>query len=179
VRLVSFNAVSNKCDIRLNWSSALEENFAYYQIETGRDGIHFTALSKINAKGSNSIYEAFFNSSENGKVYVRLKLTDRDGVSKYSEVIKVNVNCDMVQKISLYPNPAANYVNLKLDVAKGRYDIQVIDRAGKIVLEKMADVQAGGQTVEIRDLEKLAKGLYYIRVTGKSGMVLHNKLIIQ
>jgi hypothetical protein len=177
VNLISFTATGEKCNVKLNWRSAQEDNFGYYQVETSRDGRSFGEVLKVNGKGSNSSYEALLENSAKGKLYVRLKLVDKNGTFKYSEVALVSVNCDKGGSIVLYPNPASNVVKLQMNVKAGKYTIDVLSQLGGVVIRR-TEQTVDGQVIEVRGLERLAKGVYYVRVSEQHGSIYYEKLIV-
>jgi hypothetical protein len=86
------------------------------------------------------------------------------------------------EKIALFPNPiATNLVYVSFNVKEsGRYTIQLVDLSGKIILEKKAVVDNGGQVIPVNVNNSLAKGPYMLKVLSNTKKVVFtDKLIVQ
>ncbi|MEO8772387.1 MAG: hypothetical protein ABI402_19970 [Ferruginibacter sp.] len=110
VVLTSFTATVKNYDVLLNWQTASEVNSSHFSIERSLDGLHYSAIGKVNAQGFSSV-SVNYNFTDNKPVnfdkptYYRINMVDRDGSSKYTKVISVvlKTNGSFVQ--SVYPNP--------------------------------------------------------------------------
>ena len=101
VELYSFHAFSVVNHSRLEWSTGQENNFSLFVIERSSDGQSFFAVGQVNATGSYSEYE-FVDTSPldldmNRTFYYRLRMVDRDGAYRYSEVQQVSLSFSAVQ----------------------------------------------------------------------------------
>jgi hypothetical protein len=77
----------------LKWESFTEMNNDYYTIENTIDGISFEEIGKVDGAGNASeinAYELVHENYRNAINYYRLKQTDIDGLSKYSELISID-----------------------------------------------------------------------------------------
>lgn len=83
-QLVSFDALGLENSVRLNWHVD-RENMLVYTIERSTDGIHFSRLTSLNAIGK-SVYQVIDGTPLVGKNFYRLKMTDKNGSTKYSSV---------------------------------------------------------------------------------------------
>jgi hypothetical protein len=86
------------------------------------------------------------------------------------------------EKIALYPNPVAtNQVYVSFNSKEsGRYTIQLVDLSGKVITEKIAVINSGGQVVPVAVNNGLAKGPYMLKVLSNSKKaVFTDKLIVQ
>jgi hypothetical protein len=85
-------------------------------------------------------------------------------------------------KISIYPNPVVDSrINISFDkVGAGIYTIDLADQAGKVVSRKQVNVSAKTQTATMNADSKLAKGMYFIKVTdGGSRQVFSSPIVVQ
>jgi hypothetical protein len=94
-----------------------------------------------------------------------------------------NTNAETeVNKITttLFPNPANNQMNLKLNenVATGKINIRIIDMNGKLVRQSEQVFTGKGQVITI-NTESLLNGMYLILVTDNRKKQFREKLIIQ
>jgi hypothetical protein len=177
VHLISFTASSSNCTINLNWKSAEEQNFAYYEVEVSKDGTQFNTLQKIKALGNNSQYEASIN-NEKGKTYIRLKMVDKNGSFEYSPTKYITILCNEIGSITMYPNPATSILNLQMNVQAGKYTIALINALGSTVLTH-SQATTQGAVIELKNLDKLAKGFYYVRVSQANGDTFYKKIMIK
>ena len=85
-------------------------------------------------------------------------------------------------KIALYPNPVAtNQVYVSFNSKEsGRYTIQLVDLAGKVISENKVQIGIGGQVVPVAVNNGLAKGPYMLKVLSNSKKaVFTDKLIVE
>lgn len=170
---------------RLDWSTSLEINSAYFGIERSTDGTSWEGISKVAAAG-NSNTEQFYeyvdralplNRSKDQIFYYRLQLVDLDGKYKYSDVRGVNFGKASTDKIiSLYPNPAVQMVNLDLsgmDLETGAIYLRVTDMQGR----NMIDKTILGNGIEPIEVTQLPAGTYNVAVS--QGTTLHQKQFIK
>jgi hypothetical protein len=86
------------------------------------------------------------------------------------------------EKFALYPNPVAtNLVYVSFNIKEsGRYTIQLVDLAGKVISEKAAVINNGAQVVPVGIKPGLAKGPYMVKVLSNSKkMVFTDKLVVE
>ena len=86
---------------QLLWTTGVEDNFQQFIIERSADGQAFFTVGQVSAKGSYSQYEYSDISPLDGDTqrifYYRLKMMDRDGTYRYSEVLQVSLSFSAVQ----------------------------------------------------------------------------------
>jgi hypothetical protein len=101
VELFSFHAFAIVDHSRLEWSTGREEQFSLFVIERSSDGQDFFAIGQVAATGSFSEYEFVDTSPLNVNVdhtfYYRLRMVDRDGTFRYSEIQQVSLSFSAVQ----------------------------------------------------------------------------------
>lgn len=181
---VSFIGASINCDretIEILWSTASEFNNDYFSVERSRDGKSWETISIVKGAGNSSDiknYSAFDRKPVTGIKYYRIKQTDFDGKSDYSEII--NGTCDEAAQISLsvYPNPSIGngYVTLKLsDVLNDPVAIRIVDIYGRVADEIMLT-----QPIQTIDISAFPKGMYILKAGNNTGGdMFSEKLIIQ
>lgn len=165
VTLTSFTATKHEHSVQLNWTSENETNMARYEIERSATGAVFSNLNNVAARnsGRRSDYVLTDNHPFSGDNYYRLKIVDRNGQVTYSNIIKVNFSGTV--KPSLQPNPATDRVFL--NGLNGYRQVQVLDITGRVQLQ-----QAVRNTSEQLDINRLAKGIYTVQLTGNGEPVL-------
>jgi hypothetical protein len=87
---------------------------------------------------------------------------------------------DGISPVRLWPNPAKSAdVKLSLgSLAPGRYEVQVLDMAGRLVLQRSIDHLSQTSSYRILHKQKLAPGQYLIRISSNDRL-LHTLQLIQ
>jgi hypothetical protein len=160
VNLLSFTGKLIGSQSQLQWQTATETNTSHFIIEHSLDGLAFNPIGTIPAAGtSNSMRNYAFThpTPRIGINYYRLKTIDRDNKFTYSHVIQLNmVNR---QDITLYPNPAKDYITVEHPIASASSRIKVIDIMGRVVISANTDKEASKTKIS---LKRLAKGSYKV-----------------
>jgi len=94
--------------------------------------------------------------------YYRLREVDFDGTFEYSQIISATwVPSDLEFKLSLYPNPAQEYLNVSSNLNMGEVYYQIYDVRG--ALTQSGRQVAGDQKLEL-DISDLQRGMYHLRL---------------
>lgn len=165
VTLTAFTGKFVDQGVALNWSTASQTNFDYFQVERSANGIDFTSLGKINGEAFSTVYKTYdFIDYEvkSGKFYYRLKNVDRDGTFEYSRIL--TLNRDLAPSISVYPNPVNSGSSLQIrmiaqESSEGRFALY--DCVGRIV----ATSEFLGSENEISLAGGVPPGVYLLKVT--------------
>jgi hypothetical protein len=180
VLLTDFTAEGNNDkQVVLNWQTTQESNSNYFSIERSQDGSAWTSIGTVKAAGTSATTIDYDFTDENpapGANYYRLAMVDRDGRYAYSEV-KIVRGPSLVNKITVYPNPSSNYVNVSLGQgADTEVTIRLINTSGQVMMEKKTS-SAGGTTVTF-PVQQYTAGLYILTVSGADGSHENSKLLI-
>lgn len=92
VELLHFNAASAGDRVVLVWATATEQHNDFFTVERGVDGSTFHPLGEIAGAGESqtTVHYAFHDEAPcAGTAYYRLKQTDTDGTSTYSDVVRI------------------------------------------------------------------------------------------
>ncbi len=137
-------------------------------LERSSDSRKFTAISNITATALRCL-QAFSFTDElptAGVNYYRIKLTDADGKSTYSNIIAILNKEKGFDIVGMTPNPVINKTVLSIASATAtNMTIVVTDITGKKVATRSIKLVAGSNQV-ILDFSNLASGSY--QVTGYS-----------
>ncbi|HTE31683.1 MAG TPA: T9SS type A sorting domain-containing protein [Chryseolinea sp.] len=116
VKLTSFTGKITAQGTELKWSTSYELNNSKYVVEKSADARNYTAVGEIAASESTlevknySFTDGSFKATD--IAYYRLKQVDIDGHFTYSKVIYVNDSKSAAGKISLFPNPFSNEIQI-------------------------------------------------------------------
>jgi hypothetical protein len=176
IQFTSFTATPENGEVVLNWSTAEELNSDYFTVQRSADGISWENLQQVAAAGNSSsaaAYTSYDRSPLPGVSHYRLMMTDKDGGTTYSIVALVNFNGN-VSGISVYPNPAVNYINISFSTP-GNYTLTLVNEIGQ-VLATNASVNAGNL---VWNVSNRTPGIYFIQILSQDGHSETRKIIIR
>ncbi|MBK7787220.1 MAG: cadherin-like domain-containing protein [Saprospiraceae bacterium] len=166
VTWVSVNATKVKEGHKISWETANEINLAYYQVQMyDNQQKSFVNLSdKIYPVDNNRPVKNYFylntEVEKSGWYHYRVRQVDLDGSESYSD--KVSVINDANSRISLYPNPAINDVEVGIDLdEESDVKIFVYNVRGDMVSELSYNrhFERGSHTITF-DVSQLPAGAY-------------------
>ncbi len=149
---------------RLNWTTYNEDNNRGFEIQRSADGKLFEHTGFVQSKGANGssteaqTYDFTDPVAAEGQVFYRLKQTDFDQTTTYSNVISLEGDKPTFA-LTTTPNPATNKLTLTI---RGRGErtgqLIVIDLSGKVC----HSMTVNNDMTEI-DLGMLASGVYLLK----------------
>lgn len=139
-----------------------------------------------------STTESVFNASDlaNDRLAFAKKKKDRknDVIEEQKQPVAEEVTKKSPQQvitnngIAVFPNPVTNRL-VKVSFADqpaGRYSVDLIDIAGKLIQSREVNINSNMQIEEVRIPRSVAGGSYLLRVTGLNNAVsVTNKIVIQ
>lgn len=171
VKLISFTGSYRNQATSLNWETENEQNFDHFEIERGTNGADYTPIGfKLSVAGNSARQSYQFPddlSSVIGNVfYYRLKIVDKDGQFKYSNVIMIRKESKSINGIAINPNPVVNGLATVRFTSEGSnaVNFKVIDMTGKVVLQQQNKVYQGNNSVSINNLDRLQTGVYVLQM---------------
>lgn len=172
ISLAYFNATKWKnTQSLLNWSTLQEKESAYFAIERSADSRRFDSIGVVEAmvnSNSKQNYEFVDTLPLAGGNFYRLKMTDLNGHSVYSDIRYLYF--DEPSDVKIYPNPASSvlYVKTGREVPKL---IELVDASGSVLME----FTPSSASLEL-DLSLYASGTYFLKVFTKDNRVLSYKV---
>ncbi|WP_020529346.1 T9SS type A sorting domain-containing protein [Flexithrix dorotheae] len=182
IELLYFKGFKNKDNIEIEWATTQEINNDYFTIERSFDGKNWETLNMVAGKGNShelvkyNVIDANPGSPLN---YYRLKHTDLDGGTFFSEIICVHFNQSILSTLLVYPNPTNGEINLTgLPSAENVLSIQLTKLSGEVVFATNPN-QLSGSIFKL-DLNNfnLRKGIYLINIITKQE-ILKEKIIYE
>ena len=166
VNLLSFTAQLVNDKVWLAWSTSKEENVSHYSIERSYDNKTFEQAALIFTQEdpgtvNNYSYKDPIKNVTASVIYYRLKMVDKDGKYKYSEVRTIRIAAaNETAKITAYPNPVVNELHISLPQSwqNQTFNGQLLSIGGRII--KTFIIQ---QAVTIV-LSDVPVGTYYLKV---------------
>lgn len=163
VSLISFNGQRIMKQINLNWSTASELNFDYFDVERSSNAKLFTSIGKITGQGTSNVRNDYSLTDEKpiiGKNYYRLKSVDFDGYTEYFDVVSVDFTADKLFFISPNPSDGASLGFTLNFVPDGNASIIVYDNLSNIV----GLYTPSNHSQNITFPNSLKSGLYYAKI---------------
>src|ERR1019366_8743728 len=183
IELLSFNATPNGKAVDLAWTTASEINNDFFTIERTTDGFNFEMIGTLKGAGNSTWvinYTLVDNHPSDGVSYYRLKQTDYDGHTSYSELKMVSFEKNTDFSFNIFPNPTDDGIfNVEINAAKNAEVLVVVhDVLGKEIYSKVIITEQKGNIVYAIDLlQKVSPGVYLITVTSND-KIYNKKLIV-
>jgi hypothetical protein len=172
VTFMGFGAKQTSKGIELIWNVTAERDVQSYIVERSSTGADFGRLGEVAAKNSTA-YSFMDNQPVAGMTFYRIKEVDIDGKSKYSPVVRLNLERNIA--LRAYPSPATTEVTVEHSATdKGTVSITTAD--GRIV--KQVEVKPQ-MTQTFINTSTLKAGLYVVRFVAADGTTQTTKLIKQ
>lgn len=168
-QLLNFNAyVLFNSTVRLNWKTTNEQNIAGFSIERSTNGISWTNIGYLNARGNNGsqeIHEYLFDDNQPllGQSFYRLRISyQAGGNTHYSEIKAVYLGKTGRPLVQVAPNPVRG--NLQVFVyssnAEQSVQIKVTNIEGQLLLQRKQNLVAGVNQMEFHESGMWPAGNY-------------------
>lgn len=164
VKLLSFTAEYAGKTHLVKWVTTEEINTNHFEVQRSANGRDFTSIGNATPMGGPSAGATYRHTVPDpwaGNNFYRLKIIDKDGSVDYSEVVLLKNDGDL--QLSVYPNPTATLLYVKIPLINGTNNINAMlyDAAGKMLMQPV--LKAG--TSNGIDVSRLAAGLYTLQCT--------------
>ncbi|MFN4121879.1 MAG: beta strand repeat-containing protein [Flavobacteriales bacterium] len=168
IQLLSFTATANYANqqVDLEWITASEINNAFFTVERSSDAQIFQpVLSRPGAGNSNTVmvYNDVDPNPLMGISYYRLKQTDFDGSSSYSQVVPVNFQQQSQASANVFAGEAGNVYLQYFGLKRGPLEVNIFDAGGRLIGNYQFNAAQGSNQFIIKDLN-LATGVYIVRI---------------
>ena len=166
------------CKTTINLTVTNEINATIYQLQGSTDGSNFTNISTLQAYSNNNSsvnsYSFEVNPASGYFYFYRIKTIDREGNSSFSKVIYVENNCNQVDYLTIYPNPAKGSL-IQLEYgnasASSKGILRLINTAGNVVWKKEIGIMEGKNHFSI-PTTNLPVGQYYVQLALHNGKTI-------
>ena len=151
----------------IQWSVAKESNLYKYVVQKADLRQVFVDVATVLPSGVNN-YKWIDAVLLQGQNFYRIKAIDKDGSTKYSNVVSIkNVTSG---NLSVYPNPSKNYIFIN---SSNMTSYWLFDEIGRIVFSKKIK-----SNNDILFLNGFPNGVYLLKVQS-SGGTQHTKIIVR
>jgi hypothetical protein len=175
VNFTGFNGIlQNDETVKLVWTAVVDQDHDYFIVERSSDGISYSSLGY----GPQAAPFHFIDQHPNeGNNYYRIRQVDKDGSISYSTVVNVPVTRQV--KITIYPNPVKDLVNLKLINQKNDHlKIEITDVQGRIFYTNTSFVNQN--TIELNvNMKGFSPQVYVLKISNSNGETIATEKIIK
>jgi hypothetical protein len=160
----------------LSWTTAMEENTAYFAVQrvaadgSAAGGSGFQTLAKVPAAGNSNLtlqysYMDTLTGAAHPAYSYRLQMTDLDGKYTYSNIVTLQPLVSALA-VRISPNPFVRPESLVVSTpAAGSAVLAVTDVNGRKLAEKALVLQQGDNSLDPSLISNLHPGLYFIHVS--------------
>ncbi len=178
-KLISFSGEWFTGSIRLNWSTANENDGMRTEIERSNDGMVFGKIGEVAGSGLPGQVHTYnyidYAPLATYNVY-RLKIIESNGQFMYSQIVLLNKKQSDLYLQVVYPNPFAEQFTVQLISDKNQMvQMKLIGMDGKTVFTGTEPCSAGINNITLAP-SGLQAGNYVLRLESAGG-VYHQKLI--
>ncbi len=178
IELISFTGECNVENVvDLKWKTISETNNDFFTIERSNNTYDWEIIGRVKGAGnSTQVNDYKFTDKQRftETVYYRIKQTDFNSESKYSEIIAVS-NCKLiaasVDEVSIYPNPATDVFTVNSN--SSATTLEIYNALGVMVAKK--NLEVGENKLNSSDLKS---GTYYVKISDATSASKMTKLII-
>lgn len=164
VNLLSFDGKLENSTTLLEWKTSAENNSSHFDVEKSTDGTNYIKIGKVTAAGnSNSERKYSFRDLKlSATNYYRLKMNDKDGKSKNSQVVIIKTN-NSKQNVLLVNTPFNNFIKLRFSTPAKLAKVQLLTATGTLVSEKTFNDPWG--EIQWNLPGHISQGAYVVRTT--------------
>jgi hypothetical protein len=165
-----FTGSSSEVAIRLYWVADQELNMHHYELYKSSNGVAFTLLKQVDAKGNNGSrveYEVLDQQPNSSGNYYRIIAVGRDGKKSMTKIIRVHYLA-INNKLTVYPNPVKDQLNVSVAaLLRGSYAINIYNDAGQMVYTQNYEHNGFDKTLHLVLPETIKKGPYRLYISNK------------
>jgi hypothetical protein len=163
IDLISFNAawLQKGKTARLDFKTDKDSGTCCFDIEKSSDGFNFYSIGTLPAKNTRGIQSySFIDGNATGKKqFYRIKIKGIAGQLDYSNIQQLQY--DKAIEILVFPNPTTDELQLQLNKAYNKMNVQIFNAAGQLV--KQMQIPASNQTITI-PVQSLTNGKYWLHL---------------
>jgi hypothetical protein len=167
--LLDFSGQRTDNKVNLQWTTAREENTAGFEVQRGDNGAGFSTIGLVQAAG-NSTQTLHYNytdalpAASSPAYFYRLKMSDLDGQSTYSPVLKISVPSSGLS-FSAYPNPFREQLAITMEAPEAdKAQLTIRDMSGQQLMRQDLSIQKGANSFPLSAMVRLPAGLYLLNI---------------
>jgi len=170
VSLVEFKVKKEGQTALLYWVTASELNSNSFDVQRSQDTKNWKTLTHVDARGESRSKRDYSCTDPDpllaGSNFYRLKMIDNDGSFAYSSIREVSFTAPA--NATLYPNPTAEKLIIKVDDWSKVMSVQITNLQGFVVYDSKNNKKVNASSSEI-DMKFLPSGAYIVRINRVGG----------
>lgn len=174
----SFNAVLNNNITTLSWNVICKQKVDYFVIERSTDRLRFNQVAQVNSQsGLNEEFSYQITDNitavETDIIFYRLKsVVNVPAKVTYSDVITVKRKRVNEERITVFPNPVSEQLQIFIEAEKEtKADFVIIDKTGRMVGQFKSVLKKGNNSILYQQAASLPSGLYFLHIQTGSQVV--------
>lgn len=181
ISMNSITATQQDANVVIKWKIDNEYGVQRYEVQRSPDASNFMQIGTVNPLGNNLSTVSYsmldLNPLDGGNFY-RVKSFSINGSIAYTGIVKIMFGKG-ISGISVYPNPVANRtIHIQFNnMAKGDYNVQLINTAGQVVASKVIQHNNGSSSEILTPERNIVKGSYLLRITHPDGSITKQTVI--
>jgi hypothetical protein len=159
-----FSVTQKGCAAVLNWSTSMERNNDYFQVEKSTDGRNFKVIGSQDAKGNSDVLQ-YYTYTDNAPIpgtnFYRITQLDLDGKRSTTGIENAYFSCGDAD-IKVYPTLSNGTVYVSLPEGYEQAKLSVFN-----ILSQQINLSAtnDGKRLRTIQLNGLSAGTYFLKVT--------------
>jgi len=167
LRFTATPAGSGKAD--LDWETDAASGATQYEVQKSGNGTDFSPIGTVDAAIGQTSYQFVDQNATGSLIWYRLLIIQAGGSEGYSVTVTVQ-HAKPASQASLRPSVIGQgattlYIG---SPAAGAVNLTITDGSGGILTKRSLTVNAGDNYISV-DVPGLAKGVYYVYITGQGG----------
>jgi hypothetical protein len=159
-----FSVTQKGCMAVLNWSTAMERNNDYFQVERSADGRNFKVIGSKDAKGNSDVLQHYAytdNAPLTGTNFYRIAQIDIDGKRSTTGIEDVYFSCGNAG-IKVYPTISNGIVYVSLPEGYEQAKLSIFNVLSQQFFLSPID---NGQRLRSINLNGFSAGTYFLKIT--------------
>jgi len=168
--LTSFSGQAEGNNVQLEWTTSMEQNTRYFEVQRGTDGAGYISVGHLPAAGNSNLplhysYTDPLPPTMAPDYFYRLKMADLDGRFTYSPVLQIDAPPGSL-RLSIYPNPFRQQTTINVESpVQDKAVITITDMGGRRLLEQIIPLQKGSNILPLPAISQLEKGGYLFTIS--------------
>jgi hypothetical protein len=164
-----FNGATLAKDNLLEWATASEQNNKQFDVERSLNGSSFSRIGVVNAVGNSNATSKYQYTDYNidklnsAVMFYRLKQTNVNGSFKYSNIIRLTYNTNVITNSMVYPNPTQGLITITVGDKALVGSVAILYDVNGLQLE-VIKITNNSQTI---NMGKYVNGTYFIKLNNK------------
>lgn len=180
VEVLSFEGERVDKNVLLKWSTSAEVNNDFFTVERSVDGINFESLGDVDGAGNSLTalnYSFVDDKPKDGVSYYRLKQTDFNLNTKYSNIVAIDIK--NVEIMNFFPNPSTSQSNVIVNSPEDMSVLfNIVGSEGKVLRNSEEKLQKGLNIIKL-DVANFAEGSYFFSIINGNNVLSKKQFLVK